>query len=184
MKPGVLAIQGSIEPHIQTFAALDVKAYPVRSPKDLNYIDRLVIPGGESSTMVKLIKNTPLWNELIQFGKSNPVWGVCAGAILIAKQVENPQQPSLSLMNIKAIRNYYGTQRESFKGDIYIEALALNATVDFIRAPKLSTLSSGVEVLSEFNTDQILLKEGKHLASAFHTELGSTTKLHEYFLSF
>lgn len=181
--PGVLAIQGSVSPHLEVFSRLGASAFQVRSSKDLEKADRLVIPGGESSTMIKLIKNTQLWNELLQFGKSNPIWGVCAGAILLAKEIENPHQSSLSLMNIKAVRNYYGSQRESFSSEIYIESLSIQATVDFIRAPKLSPLSSSVEVLSELNGDAIFLREGKHIATSFHSELGGTDKIHEFFLS-
>ena len=182
MKPGILALQGCIEPHVAMFKRLGIDCLKVRFPKELEAIDRIILPGGESTTMLILLEKQGLVEPLLDFGKSNPVWGICAGAILIAKKVTHPEQRSLGLMNISANRNFYGSQRESFSTEIDISSPAIHAKVDFIRAPLLAPLSEEVEVVSKRDEQTIFLREKRMWATAFHIELGEDTRLHEAFL--
>jgi pyridoxal 5'-phosphate synthase pdxT subunit len=118
---------------------------------------------------------------LAEFGKTHPLWGVCAGSILIASKVSRPEQRSFNLIDMHAIRNFYGSQLNSFKTPLKVEKLGSDLSVDFIRAPKLEPLSDKVSVLALHNGAPVLLQQGKILASSFHVELGEDTKLHEYF---
>lgn len=184
MSTGVLALQGCVEPHLSMLAKLGEPGRRVKSAADLDALDRLIIPGGESTTMLKLLDRTGLERPLLDFAKTHPVWGICAGAILIARQVEHPAQHSLGLMNIRATRNYYGSQRESFAATLDCgEGLAENLAVDFIRAPLLEPLGAEVTVLAKFGEQPVLLRQGPYLASAFHVELGEDTRLHSFFIS-
>lgn len=183
MKAGVLALQGCVEPHLKIFEALGVAALPVKWAHDLNEITHLVIPGGESTTMLKIIEREGLWEPLLTFSKRRPVWGVCAGAILIAQEVANPSQRSLGLIDIKATRNYYGSQVDSFKADVEIKPLNLKAEVDFIRAPLLSPLSGEIEVFANFRDSPVFLKQRNIIATSFHIELNNELGLHRFFLT-
>ena len=180
-KPGILALQGCLTPHIDMFAKLDVSCVEVKTSAQLKKVDRLIIPGGESSTMLKLLKKTDIFDTLKEFASKHPVWGICAGAILLSKEVENPVQDSLELIPVKATRNFYGAQLDSFKANIKV--FEKNVDVDFIRAPRLEALSPEVEILSNHNEHSVLLKYGNILVSAFHTELGKDPIIHEYFLN-
>ena len=156
---GVLALQGCIDPHLNMLQRLGVNALRVTSIEDLKKVDRLILPGGESSTMLRFLtqlptsvrtsKNAPrtpneLFIALQRFCKTNPVWGICAGSILLSKEVENPTQLSLGAIDIKAIRNFYGSQRDSFKATIAIKPLGKSLAVDFIRAPKLVPIPTDI----------------------------------------
>lgn len=149
---GVLALQGCIDPHLNMLQRLGYSALRVTSMEGLKKVDRLILPGGESSTMIRFLtqlpttartsKNAPrkpneFFLALQAFCRTNPVWGICAGSILLSKEVENPTQLSLAAIDIKAIRNFYGSQKESFKATIPIKPLGKSLSVDFIRAPKL-----------------------------------------------
>ena len=180
---GVLALQGAVDAHIRMLIALGASARRVRSAEELTEVERLIIPGGESTTMLTLLKRVNLWGKLAEFGKRRPVWGICAGAILIARQVINPEQESLGLIDLKAHRNYYGSQAESFKATIPIEPLGIDAEVDFIRAPLLERYSNDVRALAKYNGQPVLFQQNRILASSFHIELGTENRLHEYFLS-
>lgn len=179
---GVLALQGAIEPHLTMLTRCGMSAKKVTSEEDLVSVDALIIPGGESSTMIKLMDRNGLWNPLINFCSKKPVWGTCAGAILLAKEVYHPIQKCFGVMNIAAERNSYGSQRESFKAEIEIKGLENKIEADFIRAPRIRPLSISVEVLAFYGSDAVLMKEGKLLVSSFHVELGQDTSLHKLFL--
>lgn len=184
---GVLALQGCVDPHLQMLSAIGVESIKVRSKQELALADRLIIPGGESSTMLKLMHSTSLFSELLKFGQSKPVWGICAGAILIAKLVRHPEQDSLGLIDIEAVRNFYGSQLDSFETELQISVLDSGIKVQFIRAPLLKALSKNVQVLAEIkdSNDQmqsVLLKQNHILASSFHAELGDSTELHRFFV--
>ena len=183
MTVGVLAVQGCVDPHVRMFEKLGQKCIKVRSKEDLALIDRIVLPGGESTTMLTLLARTGLEEPLKAFGKTNPVWGICAGSILIAKRVSHPEQRSFDLIDIHAIRNFYGSQLDSFSAILEVSPLNATLQVDFIRAPKLVPMSKEVSILAHHNNDTVLLRQGHILASSFHTELGEDTKLHGYFLS-
>lgn len=179
---GVLAIQGAVTPHLEILKKLNTPTTQVRSPDALSSIDRLIIPGGESTTMLKLMKESALWTALAEFGKSKPVWGICAGAILIAEEVTNPSQACLKFIPMKAERNHYGSQRESFSAKIESSTFKSLPSVDFIRAPQLTPLSKSVEILATLDKQPVMLKFGKILASSFHIELTGDPTLHQYFL--
>lgn len=180
---GVLALQGCIEPHASRLRELNCNVTYVRDVSDFEKIDRLIIPGGESTSMLRLIDRNQIEQALIDFGSSKPIWGVCAGAILIATEVIHPSQRSFGFMQIRAERNHYGSQIDSFSTEIDIPALGFSPSVDFIRAPKLEALNSSVEILSSYNSEAILLRQGRHLASSFHIELRNDNRLHQYFLT-
>ena len=183
MPVGVLALQGAVEPHVLKFRSCGAECIEVRSAEDLARVDRLVMPGGESSTMLKLAQRFELWEPLAAFARSKPVWGICAGSILLAREVQHPQQASLGVMDIRATRNFYGSQRESFKAQVEIPLLSAKIPVDFIRAPLLEPLGSGVEVLASLNEQSVLMRQGRCLASSFHVELGESEVLHRFFLA-
>lgn len=182
MRAGVLALQGAITPHLQMLDKLGVDGVRVTGPEHLPGIERIILPGGESTTILKLLDRAGLWDDLVSFCRSNPVWGTCAGAILLAKEVYHPAQRSFKVMDISAERNAYGSQRESFKIPLRTNFLEREIEVDFIRAPRLRPLTSNVSVLAEHEGDSVLLRQGNLLVSAFHSELGADTSLHEYFL--
>ena len=179
---GVLALQGCIEPHIQILKSLGAATRAVRLPGDLDSIDRIILPGGESTTMLKLMDRTGMYEALRKFGETHPVWGICAGAILIAREVVHPEQRSMGLIDIRATRNFYGSQLDSFKTRIEIDVPRLSPDVAFIRAPLLEPLNREVQVLANHNGQSILLKQGHVMAASFHIELGAEKGLHEYFL--
>ena len=180
---GVLALQGCVEPHMQRLRSLGCEVVYVREANDFTSIERLILPGGESTTMLRLIDRNNLKQSLNEFAKSKPIWGVCAGAILMAAEVRHPEQRSLGFMNIRAKRNHYGSQVESFSAQIEIAVLGCSPEVDFIRAPRLQPLSPKVEVLARHRSEAVLLRQDRHLASSFHIELRPDNSLHEFFLS-
>ncbi|MCB0318243.1 MAG: pyridoxal 5'-phosphate synthase glutaminase subunit PdxT [Bdellovibrionales bacterium] len=179
-KPGILALQGCVDPHISFFNKLGVNCIEIKNSIQLARIDRIILPGGESSTMLKLLKANKLFVDLKNFITDHPTWGICAGAILLAKTVENPTQESFNAINIKATRNFYGSQLNSFKSNL--ELFGKSVDVDFIRAPKLDPLSKGVEILASLDQQPVLLKSKNIIASSFHTELGNDEIMHDFFL--
>ena len=180
---GILALQGAIEPHIKMLEGLGTTCLKITTPQQLENIERLLMPGGESSTMLKLLDKTGLSKAITEFSKTRTVWGICAGAILIAKEVLHPKQNSLGLINIRAHRNHYGSQLESFKTKLNISSLGIEIEADFIRAPLLEPLDKSVQVLATHNQTAVLLKKDNIIASSFHTELGTNNKLHQWFLN-
>ena len=183
MVVGILALQGCIGPHEKNLNKLGIESVRVRSKGDLDSVDRIILPGGESTTMLRLLNVSNLLEPLRDFSKSNPTWGVCAGAILLAKEVTHPVQDSLALMNMRAYRNYYGSQLYSFSTEINVAFSDSALTVDFIRAPAFELLNDEPEVLSHHKDKPILVREGHLLASAFHVELKENTAFYEYFLA-
>ena len=183
---GVLALQGDYEAHKKQLESLGVKAVEVRLAADLKNLDALIIPGGESTTMDKLIDRFDLRQPLINFCRSKPVFGTCAGMILLSKKIENNQSgvKPFGLIDIDVLRNGYGRQVFSFEDDINLNLgngkSQISAT--FIRAPKITRLGKGVKVLGEFNNVPVLVSQDKALASSFHAELGQDTSLLSYFL--
>ena len=184
MKIGVLALQGAVKPHLEKIAALGAEGIRVTNVEDIARCDRMILPGGESTTMLKLIDSNRLWEPLLHFFKTKPTWGTCAGAILLAKKVLHPTQKSFEAIEIAAERNAYGSQLDSFKTSVTISPLEAPLEVDFIRAPKLSPLSDQVEVLSSYDGSAVCLRQKNILVSSFHAELGNSCELHRYFQSF
>lgn len=191
MKIGVLALQGCIDPHLKQFERCNISCIKVRSPEDLAQVQGLVMPGGESTTMLKLLIKTGLDQAITEFAKNKPIWGICAGSILIAKEVINPKQRSLGLIDILAERNHYGSQLESFTTELSISCIPSTQDkkieVAFIRAPLLSPLdplNKNVEILASHNNQTIMLRQKNIIVSSFHAELGSDPRLHQYFSEF
>ncbi|MBI4851588.1 MAG: pyridoxal 5'-phosphate synthase glutaminase subunit PdxT [Acidobacteria bacterium] len=184
MKIGVLALQGAFAKHLKMLESFKVKACEVRTEKDLEALDGLIIPGGESTTMLRLMKDENLFEPLKEFIKYHPTFGTCAGAILLAKEVKNPPQVSLEAMNITIERNSYGRQINSFTKEVSVAVLGSNPLeLVFIRAPGISKVGQEVEVIATCQNRPVLVKEGKYLAATFHPELTEDTRVHKLFLT-
>ncbi|HEX9976536.1 MAG TPA: pyridoxal 5'-phosphate synthase glutaminase subunit PdxT [Dehalococcoidales bacterium] len=186
MRIGVLAAQGDFLEHIASLQRLGVEAIPVRLPRDLVQIDGVIIPGGESTSISKLMLDYNLAAEVKSLAKNGlPVFGTCAGMILLARDITdgNRVEP-LRLMDIKVRRNAFGRQRESFEADLSITPLGDKPFhAIFIRAPIIEQVSPGVKVLAKLDDGTIVaVREGKLLASAFHPELTDDLRFHQYFL--
>ncbi|HEY1939498.1 MAG TPA: pyridoxal 5'-phosphate synthase glutaminase subunit PdxT [Candidatus Angelobacter sp.] len=182
MKIGVLAIQGDYEAHKTRLEQLGAEVALVRKPEQLDDIDGIVIPGGESSTFLNFLAERGFLEKLRAFVATKPTFGTCAGAILLAQQVENPPQPSLNAMDIRIRRNAYGRQNDSSirKANTSLGAEPLEMV--FIRAPKIMRTGKGVEVLAKAEGDPVLVRQGKILAATFHPELSNDTRVHQEFL--
>lgn len=185
---GILGFQGCIEPHEKMLATLGVATTRVTTQDDLAAIDRLILPGGESSTMLRFLTTNGLIPALQQFARSKPVWGICAGAILAAREVHNPDQESLNLINIAAHRNFYGSQLDSFTTSVTVTGLKTPIIAQFIRAPILTWLPNPdtppeAQVLAKIGDQPVFFAQGKTWACSFHVELGNDPSLHELFLA-
>lgn len=178
---GVLALQGDYEKHARSLERAGAQVSEVRTAAELEACDGLVIPGGESTTMLKLLDREQLFEPLKQFGARKPVFGTCAGAILLATRVENPEQPSLGLVDIAVRRNAYGRQLDSRVTHIEGEGFGDMEAV-FIRAPIILSAGPGVHVLASYDGDPVLVEQGRHLVATFHPELSDDVRVHAYFL--
>ena len=189
MKIGVLALQGDFAEHIAMLKRINVEASEVRLPKHLDGLDGLVIPGGESTTIGKLAVAYDLMEPLKLFGQRHAIWGTCAGAIFISKDIGR-DQPLLGLMDIKVQRNAFGRQIDSFETELNIPELkqATGTKEDyhavFIRAPIIESVSGDAKILATVSDGRIVAAQQGHLlATSFHPELTNDTRFHEYFLS-
>jgi 5'-phosphate synthase pdxT subunit len=184
VKIGVLALQGAVTEHIQILSALDTEAVPVRLPSELDGLDALIIPGGESTTISKLLSDYELMEPIRKLAEQGfPIFGTCAGLVLLAKRVFNLEMEPIGVMDIEVKRNAFGRQVDSFEADLKIPALH-NGTFRgvFIRAPIIEKAENGVDVLCQLNDKPVAVKQGKLLACAFHPELTDDLRLHRYFL--
>jgi len=189
MKIGVLALQGDFAEHITMLKCLNVTPVEVRLAKQLEGLSGLIIPGGESTTIGKLAVDFGLMEPLRTFGKSQAIWGTCAGAIFLSRDVRR-HQPLLSIMDITVERNAFGRQVDSFEADLDIEPLkkATHTSTPyhavFIRAPFIQSVSGKAKILSALPDGRIVAaQEGKLLATSFHPELTDDLRFHEYFIS-
>jgi len=185
MKVGVLAVQGAFAEHIAAFNKLDVEACPIRLPKELDNIDALVLPGGESTTIIRLMNAYDLVETIRSRTKSGmPVFGTCAGMILLAKHIIGNGTPTLHLMDIKVRRNAFGRQVDSFESDVVVSELGPEPfPCIFIRAPLIEQCDSNVEILARLADDTIVAaKQDNFLVTAFHPELTNDTRIHQLFL--
>ena len=190
MKIGVLALQGDFAEHISMLKRVGVETAEVRLPEHLKSLDGLIIPGGESTTIGKLAVAYNLMDPLQQFGRDHAIWGTCAGAIFLSKDVSRNHQPLLGLMDIKVQRNAFGRQVDSFETDLEIDELMKATGTEhayhavFIRAPIIEAVHGKAMVLSALEDGRIVAaQEGHLLATSFHPELTSDTRFHEYFIS-
>jgi 5'-phosphate synthase pdxT subunit len=189
MKIGVLALQGDFAEHISMLKRIGVETVEVRLPKHLDGLDGLIMPGGESTTIGKLAVAYGLMEPLREFGKKHAMWGTCAGAIFLSKDVGR-DQPLLELMDIKVQRNAFGRQVDSFETDLEIDELMKTTGTEhpyhavFIRAPIIESVSGSAKVLSALEDGRIVAAQQGHLlATSFHPELTGDTRFHEYFIS-
>jgi 5'-phosphate synthase pdxT subunit len=179
MTIGVLALQGDFDAHRKRLEELGASVVLVRKPEQLDEIDGLVIPGGESSTFLKLL-GAEGFEKLKEFVQVKPTFGTCAGAILLAKEVENPKQEGLGVLDVRIRRNAYGRQLESSIREGKLGTSPLEMV--FIRAPKFERLGPGVEVIATEGDDPVAVRQGRVMAATFHPELSDDTRVHQAFL--
>ena len=179
MTIGVLALQGDFDAHRRRLEELVAEVVLVRNPEQLDEIDGLVIPGGESSTFLKLLGDAG-FEKLKQFVRAKPTFGTCAGAILLASEVENPKQKGLGVLDIRIRRNAYGRQLESSIREGKFGSSPIEMV--FIRAPKIERLGKGVEVLATEGDDPVAVRQGRVMAATFHPELSDDPRVHRSFL--
>ena len=182
MMIGVLALQGDYAKHIQILEMLKIQAIEIRYPDELKLIDGLVIPGGESTTMTDLMCRAGFYKPIQIFAKKKPILGTCAGLIMMAKTVADSRIKPLGILNVKVDRNAYGRQIHSFTDQLTVSLNGNLKHVDatFIRAPKISSVNKFIEVLSEYNGEPVIVKQGHHLGMTFHPELNGITIFHNF----
>jgi pyridoxal 5'-phosphate synthase pdxT subunit len=179
---GVLAIQGDYEAHKARLEELGAKVILVRKPEQLDLLDGLVVPGGESSTMLKFLERDNFFEKLRDFVSMKPTFGTCAGAILLAKTVGNPGQKSLGAMDMHVRRNAYGRQVDSAIREAETTLPGGPLEMVFIRAPKIEKMGESVQVLAKIGDDPVLVRQGKTMAATFHPELSEDKRVHAAFL--
>ncbi|HKW76852.1 MAG TPA: pyridoxal 5'-phosphate synthase glutaminase subunit PdxT [Terriglobales bacterium] len=182
MSIGVLAIQGDYLAHKARLEQLGAKVTLVRKPEQLDSVDAIVIPGGESSTFLNFLAERGFLEKLREFVRTKPTFGTCAGAILLAKDVENPPQPSLGALDIRIRRNAYGRQIDSSIREAATKLGGDPLEMVFIRAPKIVSTGDQVEVLAKAGDDPVLVRQGRIMAATFHPELSPDTRVHREFL--
>jgi len=188
MTIGVLALQGDFDAHRRRLEELGAKVVLVKKPEQLDEIDGLVIPGGESGTFLKLLGEEG-FEKLKQFVRVKPTFGTCAGAILLATDVENPKQVGLGAIDISIRRNAYGRQIDSSIREGQLLQSSLNAKPDsplemvFIRAPKIERIGKDVEIIATEGEDTVAVRQGRAMAATFHPELSEDTRVHQAFLA-
>jgi 5'-phosphate synthase pdxT subunit len=184
MKIGVLALQGDFDAHRRRLEELGAEVVLVKKPEQLDEIDGLVIPGGESGTFLKLL-GAAGFEKLKQFTLSKPTFGTCAGAILLATEVENPKQAGLGALDIGIRRNAYGRQLDSsIREGNFLQGKSEESPIEmvFIRAPRIERVGPGVEVIATEGSDPVAVRQGKTMAATFHPELSEDTRVHRAFL--
>jgi len=182
----VLAIQGDFDAHRKRLEELGAEVVLVKKPEQLDEIDGLVIPGGESSTFLKVLGEAG-FEKLKQFARSKPTFGTCAGAILLASEVENPKQAGLGALDIRIRRNAYGRQLDSsIREGRFVQEKLRESPLEmvFIRAPKIERIGPGVEVIATEGKDKdpVAVRQGRVMATTFHPELSADTRIHRAFL--
>jgi 5'-phosphate synthase pdxT subunit len=187
-KVGILSLQGDFAAHGAALSRLGAEPVFVRDREQLQALDGLVIPGGESTTMLKLMRYEGLFDALAEFGRQKPVFGTCAGAILMADRVSNPAQESFGIIDLTVQRNAYGRQLDSRVVKIEPEAEFERRTgpgpleAVFIRAPIIRETGVNVRVLAWYNSDPVLVEQANHLVATFHPELTADSRVHRLFL--
>ncbi|MFH1484954.1 MAG: pyridoxal 5'-phosphate synthase glutaminase subunit PdxT [Chloroflexota bacterium] len=182
---GVLALQGAFAEHVAVLKGLGVEAFPVRLPEEMDELDGLVIPGGESSSMTILLDAYALRDKVTTLARGNfPILGTCAGMILLAKEASGLQQPPLGVMDIGVKRNAFGRQVDSFETDLAIPVLGeAHFHAVFIRAPLIDRVGPSVEVLAKLPSGEVVAaQQGNLVVAAFHPELTPDTRFHQYFV--
>ncbi|TKH45360.1 pyridoxal 5'-phosphate synthase glutaminase subunit PdxT [Paenibacillus terrae] len=183
MKIGVLSLQGAVAEHIRSVERTGAEGVAVKKIEQLDELSGLIIPGGESTTIGKLMRKYDFIDAIRQFSdQGKPIFGTCAGLIVLAKTVQGQEEAHLGLMDITVSRNAFGRQRESFETDLDIKGIEEPVRAVFIRAPLIQSVGMGVDVLSEYNGEIVAARQGHLLASSFHPELTDDYRLHQYFV--
>ena len=180
---GILSFQGDFYLHKKILDDLKVSSLFVNDFNSLNKTDALIIPGGESSVISNFLRESNLDTEIMKYSLTKNIFGTCAGAILMSSKCDDNNINILNIVNIKSFRNSWGKQIDSFeaKVDLSFNKQMINAS--FIRAPKIRTLSTDIDILSSYNSEPILVRNKKHLVSTFHPELNDQSIIHKYFIS-
>ena len=184
MQVGVLALQGAFAAHSECLTSIGVQSVEIRTPEQLGSVDALLMPGGESSTMSQLLESSGLFDPIAaRIADGMPVFGTCAGMILLASEILDGRsdQRSFSAIDISVRRNAFGRQVDSFEANIDSSVGEFHGV--FIRAPRIERVGVGVEVLGSINDEPVLVRQGNVLAASFHPELSNDARLHEYFVS-
>ncbi|MEC2132803.1 pyridoxal 5'-phosphate synthase glutaminase subunit PdxT [Brevibacillus centrosporus] len=183
MKIGVLALQGAVAEHVRMLEEAGATAVAVKKVEELDDLDGLIIPGGESTTISKLMHKYGFMEAVREFGKARkPIFGTCAGAILLAKRISGQEDSHLGLMDILVERNAFGRQKESFEVTMPVAGVAADYPAVFIRAPYIREVGENGEVLAKYEEKIVVARDGHYLAAAFHPELTEDNRLHRYFL--
>lgn len=181
---GVLGLQGDFALHQKSLERINVNAPNIRGPEELDACDGLILPGGETTTFVKLLEKTGLFKKIQQFAIERPVMGTCAGLITLAGKIVNANIETLKLIDIEVERNGYGRQVDSFIDTVTIPSLPRKQNFEglFIRAPRIRSLGKGVEALGFHNEDVVMARSQRILVMTFHPELTNDTRIHRFFL--
>ena len=180
---GILSLQGDYQRHRTVLNSLGVHNVLVRSLDDLPKCQALILPGGESTTISMQIDSNGLRSGLQEFSKNNPIFGTCAGMIILSSAKDEPNMTPLSIMDFKINRNAWGRQIDSFSADIALSFDQLNTfNALFIRAPRATCVPDSLEILASYNNEPVLITDGMHLASSFHPELGDDFRIHKFFI--
>lgn len=180
---GVLGLQGAVCEHVKHIKSIGAKAIIIKSPHQLDDVDGLILPGGESTTMRKLIDQYGFFESLKQYSESNkPIFGTCAGMVLVAKELVGSNESHLGLMDISVRRNAFGRQRESFEADLHVVGFNQPIHAVFIRAPYIEQIKGNVDVLAKVDGHIVAAKQDHLLTSAFHPELTNDTRFLQLFI--
>lgn len=183
MKVGVLALQGAVEEHIRSVELAGVEGLPVKKIEELAEVQGLIIPGGESTTIGKLMRKYGFIDAIREFSASGkPIFGTCAGLILLAERIEGQEEAHLELMDMTVARNAFGRQRESFETDLSVKGIDEPVRAVFIRAPLITSVGDKVEVLSTYQDEIVTARQAHLLVSSYHPELTDDYRLHQYFV--
>ena len=183
MRIGILALQGDVREHKRVLAKLGAEAIEVKLPQDLDDVDALIMPGGESTTIGMLMRKYKLDAKIRQkHNEGMPIYGTCAGAILLAKEIIGSKQPKLALADISVKRNDYGRQIDSFEADLSIKDIGELKGI-FVRAPIIKRSYNGAEILAEYKNNPVMMRQDNILITTFHPELTNDIRIHEYFLN-
>ncbi|MDI3256713.1 MAG: pyridoxal 5'-phosphate synthase glutaminase subunit PdxT [Kyrpidia sp.] len=183
MRIGVLGLQGDVQEHVERLQDIGADPVIVKRPADLAGLRGLILPGGESTTIGKLMRKYELLEPVRDMGRAGvPLYGTCAGMILLAREIEGGEDPHLGLMNIRVARNSFGRQKDSFETDLSVRGVDGGPfRAVFIRAPHVTEVGPDVEVLAEFEGRVVAVRQGNLLATSFHPELTEDSRLHRYF---
>ncbi|MCA0989635.1 pyridoxal 5'-phosphate synthase glutaminase subunit PdxT [Guptibacillus algicola] len=182
VKVGVLGLQGAIREHVKALQTKEAEIVVVKRIEQLDDLDGLVLPGGESTTMRRLINQYGFLEPLKAFAAEKPIFGTCAGLILLAERIDGMADSHIGVMDVTAKRNAFGRQRESFEAPLTVEGLDEDFIGVFIRAPYIEEVGEGVEVLATFNDKIVAARDGRFLACAYHPELTDDDRMHQLFI--